>query len=50
MEKVLRSLPPIFDSKVSHIEEAKDFNSFSMNEMHGSLIAYKMRIGKIKST
>jgi len=49
VKKVLCSLPQIFDSKVSAIEEAKDLNTFNMDEMHGSLIAYEMRIGKGKS-
>lgn len=46
VKKVLRSLPSRFDSKASTIEEAKELNSFSMDDMHGSLIAYDIRIGK----
>ncbi|KAJ8620365.1 hypothetical protein MRB53_028894 [Persea americana] len=49
VKKVLRSLQPRFDSKVSAIEEAKDLNAFSMDELHGSLTAYEMRIGKTSS-
>jgi len=49
VKKVLRSLPQRFNSKVSAIEEAKDLNTFNMDEMHGSLTAYEMRIGKGKS-
>jgi len=49
VKKVLCSLPQRFDSKVYAIEEAKDLNTFSMDEMHGSLIAYEMRIGIRKS-
>ena len=45
VKKVLRSLPQIFDSKFSTIEEAKDLDTFNMDGMHGSLIAYEMRIG-----
>lgn len=48
MKKVLRSIPSSFDSKVSNIEEVNDLNSFSMDEMHGSLIVYEMRIGESK--
>ena len=44
VKKVLRSLPQRFDSKFSAIEEAKDLNTFNMDEMHGSLTAYEMRI------
>ncbi|KAJ8642886.1 hypothetical protein MRB53_004634 [Persea americana] len=50
VKKVLRSLQPRFDSKVSVIEEAKDLNAFSMDELHGSLTAYEMRIGKTSSS
>ncbi|MDL1135896.1 hypothetical protein PS057_21425, partial [Yersinia pestis] len=50
VKKVLRSLLPRFDSKVSAIEEAKDLNEFSMDELHGSLTAYEMRIGKTSSS
>lgn len=49
MKKVLRSLSQRFDSKVFVIEEAKDLNTFNMDEMHDYLIAYEMRIGKRKS-
>ncbi|XXG85802.1 hypothetical protein AAC387_Pa11g0820 [Persea americana] len=50
VKKVLRSLQPRFDSKVSAIEEAKDLNAFSMDELHGSLTAYEMQIGKTSSS
>lgn len=48
MKKVLLSLPQRFNSKVSTIEEAKDLNTFNMDEMHGYLTAYEMKIGKGK--
>ena len=48
VKKVLRSLTSRFDSKVSAIEEAKNLKTFSIDEMHGSLTAYEMRIGKAK--
>ncbi|KAJ8636298.1 hypothetical protein MRB53_010565 [Persea americana] len=50
VKKVLRSLQPRFDSKVSAIEEAKDLNAFSMDELHGSFTAYEMRIGKTSTS
>jgi len=50
MKKVLCSLPQRFNSKVLVIEEAKDLNAFSMDEIHGSLTTYEMRIGKSKAT
>ena len=49
MKKVLCSLTPKFDSKVFAIEEAKDLNALSLNEVYGSLIAFKMRVGKTDS-
>lgn len=49
VKKILRSLTSRFDAKVSTIKEEKDMNSFTLDEMHGSLIAYEMRIGKTKT-
>lgn len=43
VKKVLRSLTPKSDIKVSTIEEAKDLEIFTMGELFGSLIAYEMR-------
>jgi len=45
VQKVLRSLPYKFDSKVSVIEEMKDLDTLKMDELHGILIAYEMRKG-----
>ncbi|KAH9304874.1 hypothetical protein KI387_009278, partial [Taxus chinensis] len=44
VQKVLRSLTPRFDSKVSTIEEAKDLTLLTMDDLHGTLTAYEMRI------
>ena len=44
VQKTLRSLPMRFDSKVSSLEERKDLDKISMDELHGILIAYEMRI------
>ena len=35
VQKILRSLPMIFDSKVSTLEEMKDLDKLSMDELHG---------------
>ncbi|KAH9299593.1 hypothetical protein KI387_031275, partial [Taxus chinensis] len=43
VQKVLRSLPLIFNAKVSAIEEMKDIDKLSMDELHGILTAYEMR-------
>ena len=44
VEKILRSFPARFDSKVSAIEEMKDLEKLSKDDLHGILIAYEMRI------
>jgi hypothetical protein len=44
VQKVLRTLPSRFDPKISSIEEMKDLDSLTMDELHGILTAYEMRI------
>jgi len=41
VQKVLRSLPNKFDSKISAIEEAKDLDTLKMDELHGILTLMK---------
>jgi hypothetical protein len=43
IQKILRSLPMRFDSKVSTLEERKDLDNLSMDELHGILTSYEMR-------
>eukprot|EP00253_Pinus_taeda_P011262 PITA_11262 len=45
VEKVLRSLPSKFESKVSAIEEKHDLQKMTMTQMHGILTAVEMRKG-----
>jgi len=45
VQKVLRSLPDRFDSKISTIEEEKDLYTLKMDEIHGILTAYETRKG-----
>jgi hypothetical protein len=45
VQKVLRSLLLKYDAKVSAIEETRDLTEMTMDELHGSLIAYEIRIG-----
>jgi hypothetical protein len=45
VQKVLRSLLLKYDVKVSGIEETRDLTKMTMDELHGSLIAYEMRTG-----
>jgi hypothetical protein len=44
IQKVLRSLPMIFDPKISTLEERSYLNSISMDELHGIFTAYEIRI------
>lgn len=39
VQKVLRSLPLRFDTKVSSLEESKDLYSLTMDKLHEILIA-----------
>jgi hypothetical protein len=48
MQKVSRSLPLIFDSKVYTIEEMKDLDQLTMDEFHGIFTAYEVRTKKEK--
>jgi hypothetical protein len=43
VQKVLRSLPMRFNSKISTLEEISDLNSIRMDELHGIFTAYEMR-------
>eukprot|EP00253_Pinus_taeda_P026007 PITA_26007 len=45
VEKVLRSLFPKFESKVSAIEEKENLRILTMSQLHGILTAYEMRKG-----
>ena len=44
VQKILRSLPSSFNPKVSAIEETTDWETFTMNQLLGNLIAYEMRL------
>ena len=45
VQKVLRLLPLRFDSKVYTLEERKDLDCLTIDELNGVLTAYEMRIG-----
>ena len=42
VQKILRSLPDKWDSKVTVIQEAKDLNTLSLDELMGSLITHEL--------
>jgi hypothetical protein len=43
---VLRSLPMIFDLRISDLEERVELDTLTMDELHGILKNYEMRIEK----
>ena len=43
VQKILRSLPMRFDSKILVIEERTDLDTMTVDELHGTLTAYEMR-------
>ena len=49
VEKVLRSLPMIYNPKISTLEDRENIDKLTMNELQGILIAYEMRIGQDNS-
>jgi hypothetical protein len=50
VQKILRSLPDRFNSKVSSIEEITDLKTLTLDQLLETLNAYEMRITKSKST
>ena len=49
VEKVLRSLPMIYNPKISTLEDRENLDMITMDELYGILIAYEMRIGQDNS-
>eukprot|EP00253_Pinus_taeda_P026998 PITA_26998 len=46
VEKILKVLPSKFDAIVTTIEETKDLSSFSVDELHASLITHEQRLSR----
>lgn len=44
VRKILRTLPARFNPKVSVLEDRSNLTNLSINELHGILTAYEMRI------
>ncbi|CAL9112853.1 unnamed protein product, partial [Musa textilis] len=42
VNKILRSLPKRWDSKITAIQEAKNLNDLALKELIGSLMTYEM--------
>ena len=47
--KVVRTLPPKFESKVSALEEKKHFDQLTLDNLQGTLTVFEMRTSKINS-
>ena len=46
VDKVLRTLPMVYNPKVSTLEDREDINKLTLDELYGILIAYELRIGR----
>ena len=49
VEKVLRSLPMIYNLNISTLQDREDLDKLTMEELYGILMDYEMRIGKDNS-
>ena len=49
IEKVLRSIPIIYNPNISTLEDRENLDKLTMEELYGILIAYEMRIGQNNS-
>ncbi|XP_059071613.1 uncharacterized protein LOC131070388 [Cryptomeria japonica] len=48
--KVIRTLLPKFETKISALEEKKNFSKMTVHQLQSTLTAYEMRIGNTPST
>lgn len=48
IKNIIRSISSKFNAKFSTIEEYKDLNTLTLDEMHVTLTTYEIRIGKGK--
>ena len=45
VEKILRKLPMKYDPKVSTLEDQQKLEDITLDELHGILTAYELRLG-----
>jgi hypothetical protein len=50
VQNILRSLPMRYDAKISTLEDRLYLDNLTMDELHGILTVYEMRIGKERPT
>ena len=50
VQKVMRTLTMRYDAKISTLKYREKLDKLTMDELHGILIAYEMRIGKLNSS
>jgi hypothetical protein len=48
VQKILRSLPMRYDSKISTIEDRLELDKITVDQLHGIFTAYEMRRGNEK--
>ena len=48
VQKVLRLLPMRYDPKLSTLEDRKNIDKLTMDELHGIITSYEMRTGQEK--
>ena len=44
VQKIIRTLPKRFNPKISFVSEKKDLKTMKIDQLHGTLVAYKIRI------
>ena len=44
VQKILRTLPKRFNPNISTLEERTNLNTITVDQLHGTLMAYEMRI------
>ena len=50
VEKILRSLSPKYDCVVCSIEESKDINELSLDELQSSLLVHEQKMNQSSNT
>ena len=46
VDKLLKTLPMVYNPKVSTLEDREDTNKLALDELYRILIAYELRIGR----